>query len=134
MAFPEQTEGTLTHELNALRQRLSELEEIVRRSDQARFASEDRFRLMADAAPVLMWMAGADALCTFFNKAWLEFRGRALEQEIGNGWTEGVHPDDLESVLHKYLNAFYSRAPFRMEYRLRRHDGEYRWIEDMGVP
>ncbi len=132
---PEQTEITLTDELNALRRRLSELEEIVqRRSDQDRNASEERFRLMADAAPVLMWMSGHDALCTFFNRAWLEFRGRSLDQEIGNGWTEGVHPDDLETCLHSYLNAFYARAPFRMEYRLRRNDGEYRWIEDMGVP
>ena len=134
MAVPEQSVGALTHELNALRQRLSELEEVVRRSDQARRASEERFRLMADAAPVLMWMTGPDALGTFFNRAWLEFRGRTMEQEAGHGWTEGVHPDDLEGCLQKYLNAFYARAPFRLEYRLQRLDGEYRWIESLGVP
>jgi PAS domain S-box-containing protein len=131
---PEQTENNLTHEMNALRQRLFELEEVVRRSDQARHASEERFRLMANAAPVLIWMAGPDALYSFFNKTWLEFRGRTLEDEIGNGWTKGVHPDDVDSVLQKYLNAFYSRAPFQMEFRLLRHDGEYRWVETAGVP
>jgi PAS domain S-box-containing protein len=96
--------------------------------------SEHRFRIVADAAPVLIWMAGVDKLCTFFNKPWLEFTGRSLEQEMGNGWLEGVHPDDLQSCLKTYVEAFDARKPFVMQYQLRRHDGEYRWISDGGVP
>jgi len=96
--------------------------------------SEERFRIVADAAPVLIWMSGVDKLCTFFNKVWLEFTGRTIEQEMGNGWAEGVHPDDFQSCLKTYVEAFEARQPFVMQYRLRRHDGEYRWISDNGVP
>ncbi len=96
--------------------------------------SEERFRLMADSAPVLLWMAGTDTLCTFFNKPWLDFTGRTLEQEVGNGWTEGLHPDDFQRCLDMYLSAFEARRNFTMEYRLRRRDGEYRWVLGTGVP
>ena len=96
--------------------------------------SEERFRIVADAAPVLIWMSGVDKLCTFFNKPWLEFTGRSLEQEMGNGWAEGVHPDDFQRCLDVYVGAFDAREAFVMQYRLRRHDGEYRWISDSGVP
>lgn len=96
--------------------------------------SEERFRTMADCAPVLLWMAEPDGLCSFFNKTWLDFTGRTLDAELGNGWAEGVHAEDFQCCMHIYLNAFVKRESFRMEYRLRRADGEYRWILDTGVP
>jgi len=96
--------------------------------------SDARFRLVADTAPVMIWMSGTDKLCNYFNRGWLEFTGRTVEQEMGNGWALGIHPDDMEFSLSTYTAAFEERKPFRMEYRLRRHDGEYRWILDTGVP
>jgi two-component system, LuxR family, sensor kinase FixL len=96
--------------------------------------SESRFQIVADAAPVLIWMCGVDKLCTFFNKPWLDFTGRSIEQELGNGWAEGVHQDDFKRCLEVYTTAFDARQPFVMQYRLRRNDGEYRWISDQGVP
>src|SRR6516165_877996 len=96
--------------------------------------SESRFQIVADAAPVLIWMSGVDKLCTFFNKPWLDFTGRSIEQELGNGWTEGVYQDDFKRCLEVYTTAFDARQPFVMQYRLRRNDGEYRWISDQGVP
>jgi len=96
--------------------------------------SEARFRTVADTAPVLIWMSGPDKLCNFFNKGWLDFTGRPLAAELGNGWAEGVHPDDLPKCLKIYTESFDARTPFTMEYRLRRHDGEYRLISDHGVP
>ena len=96
--------------------------------------SEERFRLVANTAPVMIWMSGTDRLCTYFNQPWREFTGRSLWEELGNGWTAGVHPDDLERCMQTYTNAFDKRGFFRMEYRLRRRDGEYRWVFDHGVP
>jgi PAS domain S-box-containing protein len=105
-----------------------------RQAEEKLRESEDRFRTMANAAPAMIWMSGTDKLCTFFNEAWLDFTGRTLDQELGDGWTRDVHADDLERCLAVYGAAFDNRAQFRMEYRLRRWDGEYRYILDHGAP
>jgi PAS domain S-box-containing protein len=96
--------------------------------------SEERFRLVANTAPVLIWMSGTDKLCTFFNQGWLSFTGRSMEQELGEGWVIGVHPEDVQRCIKTYSASFDARAPFEMEYRLRRFDGEFRWIVDYGTP
>jgi PAS domain S-box-containing protein len=96
--------------------------------------SESRFRRMADAAPAMLWMAGPDRGWTYLNRCLLEFTGRSLDSELGNGWTENVHSDDLQRCLATYSHAFEARQPFSTEYRLRRHDGEYRWIASRGSP
>jgi PAS domain S-box-containing protein len=105
-----------------------------RRAEESLRESEQHFRMMADTAPVMVWRSGPDKLCDFFNEPWLVFRGRTLEQERGNGWTEGVHAEDREYCIRRYVDAFERREPFRMEYRLRRADGEYRWVLNTGVP
>ncbi|MBS4099539.1 MAG: PAS domain S-box protein [Sulfuricella sp.] len=96
--------------------------------------SEARFRYIANNGRALIWMAGTDSLCFFFNQPWLDFTGRSLEQETGNGWAEGVHPDDFDRCLAEYVAAFERREKFSIVYRLRRHDGEYRWLLDDGTP
>lgn len=105
-----------------------------RRVEDALRESERRFRTMADAAPVLIWLEDAGKLRTYFNKGWLDFTGRAPDQELGHGWTAGIHPGDYEPYLAAYVSAFDAHEPFELEYRLRRHDGRYRWIVDRGEP
>jgi PAS domain S-box-containing protein len=113
---------------------LAALVEEQRETAQAVRESEGRFRLVANAAPVLIWMSDTSKLCNYFNLRWLEFTGRSLKEELGNGWSEGVHPEDLAMCIDVYVRSFDAHKPFKMQYRLRRHDGEYRWIVDIGVP
>jgi PAS domain S-box-containing protein len=105
-----------------------------RRAQEALRESEERFGQMADSAPVLIWVADPAKRCTFFNHAWLAFTGRTLAQEIGNGWVESVHPDDLKRCLDAYDSSFEARREFQTEYRLRRRDGQYRWTLNHAVP
>ncbi|MET3858489.1 HWE histidine kinase domain-containing protein [Rhizobium sp. OAE497] len=94
----------------------------------------DLFQELAENAPVMIWRSATDAQCDYFNKPWLAFTGRFMEQELGMGWLEGVHTEDIDRCLDTYSTAFEKRIPFVMEYRLRRHDGAFRWILDNGKP
>jgi PAS domain S-box-containing protein len=87
-----------------------------------------------DAAPVMIWVSNTAKQCVWFNRPWLKFTGRDIQEELGDGWSEGVHPEDLERCLQTYVNHFDARKEFRMEYRLRRYDRTYRWIDDTGIP
>jgi PAS domain S-box-containing protein len=93
-----------------------------------------RFCEIMDAAPVMIWVSGPDKQCVWFNRPWLTFTGRDMQQELGNGWSVGVHPNDFDRCLETYVGHFEARKEFRMEYRLRRHDRTYRWIDDTGIP
>jgi PAS domain S-box-containing protein len=97
-------------------------------------SAEARFRELADDAPVMLWLTDLSSECEFFNRRWLEFTGRTMEQELGVGWAEGVHFEDFQSCMASYLEAFAARRAFRIEYRHRRHDGEFRWILETGHP
>ena len=105
-----------------------------KRAENALRESEERYRKMADHAPVMIWQSGIDGQADYFNKPWLDFRGQALEQELRGGWDAGVHPEDREEYKKIFLTAFRQRKPFRTEYRLQRADGEYRWVLDVGTP
>ena len=111
-------------------QRTTELSNTVDRLRE----SEDRFRNMADTAPVMIWVSGTDKQRNFFNKTWLTFTGRGMEEELGNGWTKRVHPDDLEYCFESYTSSFDLRQDFQLDYRLHRADGEFRWVLDKGIP
>lgn len=94
----------------------------------------EEFELILNNAPNLIWRAGTDTKCDYFNKTWLDFTGKSMNEEVGNGWANGVHPDDLDRCIKIYLNAFSKQEAFEMDYRLLRYDGEYRIINDRGVP
>ena len=111
------------HDISAQRQ----IEDALRESEQ-------HFRTLANTGSVMIWTSGLDKLCNYFNEPWLRFTGRSLEEELGDGWTTGVHPDDLARCIDTYVNAFERRESFLMEYRLRHADGDYRWIDDRGCP
>jgi PAS domain S-box-containing protein len=108
--------------------------EELKKSEAVLRESEERFRSIANTAPVLIWQSGIDKQRTYFNTPWLDFTGRSIESALGNGWAEGVHPEDLQRCLETYTQSFDHRESFRMEYRLRRYDGEYRCVLDRGVP
>jgi PAS domain S-box-containing protein len=126
--------GYQMDEVTLLRHKLAEAEAELEYRKRTQSGAERRFRELLDATPFMVWMSGTDAVCTFFNRAWLEFRGRTLEEEIGSGWAEGLHPDDRDLCLETYLKAFTARTPFRVQYRVQRAGGEYGWIENSGTP
>ncbi len=105
-----------------------------KQATEALLESKELYRAVTDQGQAMIWMAGLDKGCHYFNQPWLTFTGRTPEQESGNGWTEGVHPDDLQRCMNIYVTAFNRREQFSMVYRLRRHDGEYRWLLDEGTP
>jgi PAS domain S-box-containing protein len=123
--------GQQLDELTILRQRLAETEAAIGREKDL---AEDYFKQLLETTPTMVWMCGSDAMCSFVNRAWLEFRGRRMDDELGNGWTEGLHPDDRDLCLETYLKAFSARQPFRVQYRLQKANGEYIWVEDNGAP
>jgi len=123
--------------LAQLKEARDDMEERLLQEQKLLEATEElkkRFRVLADTAPVLIWMSNGGEKREFFNHAWLEFTGRSLEQEVGDGWAEGIHAADQKHCLEIYKFASRQRLPFRMEYRLRRHDGAYHWMVDTGVP
>jgi PAS domain S-box-containing protein len=103
-------------------------------SDKSVNLSSEEYRILVEQSPILIWRAGIDGNCDYFNETWLTFRGRSMAQEAGNGWAEGVYAEDYDRCLKTYLDAFGRRECFEMEYRLLRHDGVYRWIFDRGAP
>ncbi len=120
-------------EISMLRHRLAEAEAELQRQQRREQLSEARFRLLADSAPVMIWIAGPDGQRNYFNRSWLEFRNRSFEDECGNGWTVGLHPDDREFCLENHLKAYSTRQAYRIQYRLLA-GSEYRWVEDTAVP
>ncbi len=92
------------------------------------------YRALVEYSPTMIWRSGIDGKCNYFNETWLNFTGRNMDEELGDGWAEGVHPEDIEFCVNTYLKAFNEHERFMMEYRLKRHDGQFRWLNDRGVP
>ena len=128
--------STLCHQSSKLISVLSQVLDVTERKqiEVALRESEALFRQMANSSPTLIWMSDTSKLCCYFNQPWLEFTGRTMEQEMGHGWEQAVHPEDSQRCLETYINAFNARQEFKMEYRLKRADGKYQWILDIGVP
>jgi PAS domain S-box-containing protein len=123
--------GHQIEQVAMLTRRIAELEAQVERLQRA---EDEQFRRMADSAPFPIWTSGTDAMRNFVNRAWLEFRSRTPEQEMGSGWTDGLHPDDRDLCIETYIKSFTSRQSFHMQYRLQRGDTTYTWVEDNGKP
>lgn len=125
------------NDLEKLRARINELEEensLLKQNHLEINQAKELYLKIFEEFPALIWRSRLDKLCDYFNKTWLEFTGRTMEQEFGNGWAEGVHPDDFNFCLETYVNAFDKREAFIMEYRMKNKSGEYRWIRDFGRP
>jgi len=123
-------------EINYAHYILSSINDITERkqAETALLEKEVQYHNLADSGLALIWTAGTDKLCNYFNQPWLKFTGRTMQQEMGNGWAKGVHPDDFDRCLQTYVTAFDKREAFDMEYRLRHVSGEYRWLQDLGTP
>ena len=127
----------MEQEIDLLRQKILELKQenaILKLNKIDTDEAKELYLKIFDEFPALIWRSGLDKLCNYFNKTWLEFTGRTMEQEYGNGWAEGIHPDDFDFCLETYVTAFDKREPFLMEYRLKNRLGEYRWLRDFGRP
>jgi len=120
-------------ELIALEGFISNVTERVEAEERLR-RSRDQYLALLEQVPVLVWQSGSDGQCNYFNQTWLEFTGGPMSEQLGMGWAKGVHPEDLERCIATYTSHFEARQAFRMEYRLRHHSGEYRWIVDNGSP
>ncbi|MEI7829841.1 MAG: PAS domain-containing protein, partial [Prolixibacteraceae bacterium] len=120
-----------------MKKKLKELEEensILRQQHVEITEAKELYLKIFEEFPALIWRSRLDKLCDYFNKTWLDFTGRTMEQEFGNGWAEGVHPDDFDFCLKTYVAAFDKRESFLMEYRMKNYTGAYRWIRDFGRP
>ena len=118
---------------DVLARQAADLIERTRAHDAMR-ESEERFRLIANTAPVIIWMSSVNRRCTYVNQTWLDLTGQPLEGVLGNGWKDGIHPDDVVPCWDICTKAFNRREPFQIDFRLRRHDGEYRWVVSTGAP
>ncbi|MBK6965511.1 MAG: PAS domain-containing protein [Bacteroidales bacterium] len=122
-----------SYERNRLNEELKIQLEATRLAEEEIREKELQYQHLADSGTALVWTSGADKMCNYFNEPWLNFTGRTLEQELGSGWTDSVHPDDLGMCLKTYTDAFDKCEYFEMEYRLRNARGEFRWIIDLGA-